>query len=133
MNTPATVLIVEDDPAMLRGLKDNFEFEGYKVITATDGDAGIKAALDGQPDIIVLDVMLPDINGKEVCQRVRSDSTMDDVRIICISGMCEPDKIEDLKASGANEFLQKPFEAEVLVDRICGLLDIESGVAGSGS
>jgi DNA-binding response OmpR family regulator len=93
-------------------------------------DAGMMVK-DYRPDLIVLDVMLPDINGKEVCQRVRSDSTMDEVRIICISGMCEPDKIEDLKASGANEFLQKPFEAEVLVDRICGLLDIESVAAGS--
>jgi DNA-binding response OmpR family regulator len=86
---------------------------------------------DYRPDLIVLDVMLPDINGKEVCQRVRSDSTMDEVRIICISGMCETDKIEELKASGANEFLQKPFEAEVLVDRICTLLDIESVATGS--
>ena len=64
------------------------------------------------PDLIVLDIMLPDINGKEVCQRVRSDTTMDDVRIICISGMVEDDKIEDLKAAGANDFLHKPFEVE---------------------
>ena len=56
---------------------------------------------------------------------------MDEVRIVCISGMCEPDKIEDLKACGANEFLQKPFEADVLVDRICTLLDIESVPAAS--
>jgi FixJ family two-component response regulator len=56
---------------------------------------------------------------------------MDEVRIICISGMCEPEKIEDLKASGANEFIQKPFEADLLVDRICGLLDIESVTTGS--
>jgi len=56
---------------------------------------------------------------------------MDEVRIICISGMGEPDKVEELKAAGANEFLQKPFEAEVLVDRICGLLDIESVATGS--
>ncbi|HEV7221083.1 MAG TPA: response regulator, partial [Pirellulales bacterium] len=81
------------------------------------------------PDLIVLDVMLPDINGKEVCQRVRSDSTMDEVRIICISGMVEEDKIEDLKASGANEFLHKPFEVESLVDRMCGLLDMETASA----
>ena len=53
------------------------------------------------PDLIVLDVMLPDINGKEVCQRVRSDPTMDDVKIICISGMVEQDKIEDLQGCRA--------------------------------
>jgi DNA-binding response OmpR family regulator len=82
------------------------------------------------PDLIVLDIMLPDINGKEVCQRVRSDSTMDDVRIICISGMIEADKVDDLKAAGANDFLQKPFEVEHLVDRICHLLDVEAMATG---
>ena len=69
--------------------------------------------------------MLPDINGKEVCQRVRSDSTLDEVKIICISGLVEQDKIQELKAAGANHFLQKPFEVEALIDNICRLLDIE--------
>ncbi len=66
-----TVLIVEDDPAMLEGLVGNFEFEGYVVRTAADGRAGLEAALDGRPDLIVLDVMLPKINGYEVCRLVR--------------------------------------------------------------
>jgi DNA-binding response OmpR family regulator len=73
----------------------------------------------------VLDVMLPDINGKEVCQRVRGDKAMDDVRIICISGMVEEDKVDDLRAAGANDFLQKPFEVEKLIERMCHHLDIE--------
>jgi len=74
----------------------------------------------------VLDVMLPDINGKEVCQRVRSDSSMDDVRIICISGMVEQDKVNELRLAGANDFMQKPFEVDALIDRVCQLLDIET-------
>jgi DNA-binding response OmpR family regulator len=82
-----------------------------------------------RPDLIVLDIMLPDINGREVCQRVRTDKTMDDVKIICISGMVENEKIEDLKAAGANDFLHKPFEVETLVDRIGALLDVESVAA----
>ena len=82
-----------------------------------------------RPDLIVLDVMLPDINGKEVCQRVRSDKTMDDVRIICISGMVEEDKIAELCAAGANDFMHKPFEVEKLVERMCELLDIETVTA----
>ena len=133
MESADHILVVDDDGEIRSLLSAYLRKSGYRVTAVADGKA-MWAALDtSAPDLIVLDVMLPDINGKEVCQRVRSDSTMDEVRIICISGMCEPDKIEDLKASGANEFLQKPFEAEVLVDRICGLLDIESGVAGSGS
>jgi CheY-like chemotaxis protein len=70
----------------------------FEIRTVNNGfDAGMMVK-EYRPDLIVLDVMLPDINGKEVCQRVRNDKTMDDVRIICISGMVEEDKIEDLKA-----------------------------------
>ncbi|MBL4884607.1 MAG: regulator, partial [Planctomycetaceae bacterium] len=62
---------------------------------------------------------------KEVCQRVRNDKSMDDVRIICISGMVEREKIDELKEAGANEFMQKPFETDQLMARICKLLDVE--------
>ena len=129
----AKILIVEDEPDIALGLGDDLTLDGHEVEIVGDGDSAVRRGREPQWEAIVLDVMLPDINGKEVCHRVRSDITLEEVRIICISGMCEPDKIEDLKASGANEFLQKPFEAEVLVDRICSLLDIETGVAGSGS
>lgn len=75
--------------------------------------------------MVVLDVMLPDINGKEVCQRIRGDVTLSDVRIVCISGMVEEDKIADLIAAGANEFVQKPFELETLIEAMCRQLDVE--------
>ena len=104
--------------------------EGWEIKSAGDGLAAVRTAREFRPDAVVLDVMLPDINGKEVCQRVRSDKTMDDVRIICISGMVEEDKIEDLRAAGANDFMHKPFEVESLVERICQLLDMESVPAG---
>ena len=83
-----------------------------------------------RPDLVVLDVMLPDINGKEVCQRVRSDSTLDNVRIICISGMVEQDKVSDLRDAGADDFMQKPFDVEKLVERACGLLELETVSTG---
>mgnify|MGYP003334690240 CR=1 FL=1 len=75
-----------------------------------------RLAREYHPDVMVLDVMLPDINGREVCQRVRNDSTLDDCKIICISGMVEQDKIDDLKSAGANDFLRKPFEADMSVE-----------------
>jgi excisionase family DNA binding protein len=121
------VLIVDDDQELVELINDVLEKDGrFEVRTVNNGfDAGMMVK-EYHPDLIVLDVMLPDINGKEVCQRVRGDKTMDDVRIICISGMVEEDKIEDLKASGANDFLHKPFEVETLIERMCGLLDIET-------
>jgi DNA-binding response OmpR family regulator len=78
-----------------------------------------------RPDLVVLDIMLPDINGKEVCNLVRSDKTMDDVRIICISGMVEQEKIQELRDAGADDFMKKPFDVEQLVGRVCQLLDVE--------
>jgi len=73
--------------------------------------------------------MLPDINGKEVCQRVRSDDSLDMVKIICISGMIEQDKVNDLKEAGANDFIQKPFQVDRLIERSCDLLEIDRPVA----
>lgn len=119
-------LIVDDDEELVELIRDVLEADGrFDVRVANNGfDAGMMVK-EYRPDIIVLDVMLPDINGKEVCQRVRSDSTLDDVKIICISGMVEQDKVADLKESGADEFMQKPFEIEALVERMCQLLDVE--------
>ncbi len=121
------VLIVDDDEELVELIVDVLGKDGrFEVRTVDNGfDAGMMVK-EYHPDLIVLDVMLPDINGKEVCQRVRNDKTMDDVRIICISGMVEEDKIEDLKRAGANNFLSKPFEVETLIERMCALLDIET-------
>src|SRR4051812_15769617 len=66
------VLIVEDDPALLRGLKDNFQAEGYQVRTATDGQRGLAAMLQDPPDVLLLDLMLPKVNGYEICRTARS-------------------------------------------------------------
>jgi excisionase family DNA binding protein len=121
------ILVVDDDEDLVQLMVDVLDRDGrFEVRSVNNGfDAGMMVK-EYRPDLIVLDVMLPDINGKEVCQRVRSEKAMDDVRIICISGMVEEDKIEELKAAGANDFMHKPFEVEKLVDRVCQLLEIES-------
>jgi len=123
-------LIVDDDRELVELIRDVLESDGrFEVRAVNNGfDAGMMVK-EYRPDVIVLDVMLPDINGREVCQRVRSDSTLDGTKIICISGMVEADKIEDLKAAGANDFLQKPFEVETLLDRICTMLEMEHATA----
>jgi excisionase family DNA binding protein len=120
------VLLVDDDTELVEVMMKFLEEDGrFEVKIATTGfDAGMLVK-EYRPDIIVLDVMLPDINGKEVCQRVRADNTMEDVRILCISGMIEEDKIQDLRLSGADDFMNKPFDAEMLIDRMCKLLEME--------
>ena len=124
------ILIVDDDEELVELLVDVFDRDGrFDIKTSNNGfDAGMLVK-EFRPDLVVLDVMLPDINGKEVCQRVRSDSTLDDVQIICISGMVESDKVADLKLAGANDFIQKPFAVESLIERACELLDLEMAPA----
>jgi excisionase family DNA binding protein len=125
------VLVVDDDQDLVDLIVDVLEKDGrFEVRSVNNGFAAGVMVKEYHPDLLVLDVMLPDINGKQVCQLVRADKGMDDVRIICISGMVEADKVEDLKAAGANDFLQKPFEVETLIDRMCALLDLEAVTAG---
>ena len=120
------ILIVDDDEDLVELISDVFVRDArFEVRKTNNGfDAGMLVK-EFRPDIVVLDVMLPDINGREVCQRVRSDKALDDVRIICISGMIEQDKVADLKAAGANDFMQKPFSVDKLVERVCELLELE--------
>ena len=123
------VLVVDDDKELVELICDSLERDGrFRTRSVNNGfDAGMMVK-EYRPDLIVLDVMLPDINGKEVCIKIRSDNSLEAVRIICISGMVEEDKIAELKAAGANDFLQKPFETDRLIERVCTLLDVESFV-----
>jgi excisionase family DNA binding protein len=120
------VLLVDDDVELVEVMTKFLEEDGrFDVKIATTGfDAGMLVK-EYRPDMLVLDVMLPDINGKEVCQRVRADNTMEDVRILCISGMIEDDKIQDLRLAGADDFMHKPFDAEQLIERMCKMLEME--------
>ncbi len=124
------MLVVDDDVDLVELIVDALDRDGrFDVRTANNGfDAGMQVK-EFRPDLVVLDVMLPDINGREVCQRVRTDPSMDIVKILCMSGMVEQDKVDDLRRSGANDFMQKPFAVEDLLDRCCDLLEIERSVA----
>jgi excisionase family DNA binding protein len=120
------LLIVDDDENLVELMSDVFQSDGrFDIKTANNGfDAGMLVK-EFRPDLVILDVMLPDINGKEVCQRVRMDPTMEMVKIICISGMVEQDKINELRAAGANDFMNKPFEVDKLLERACTMLEME--------
>ena len=121
------VLVVDDDPDLVDLIVSMLLDDGrFETRVANNGFEAGMMVKEYRPDLIVLDVMLPDINGKEVCVRVRSDNSLDGVKIICISGMVERDKIRELREAGADDFLQKPFETDVLIDRMCRLLEVET-------
>ena len=123
------VLVVDDDHDLVELLVDVLERDGrFETRSVNNGfDAGMMVK-EYRPDLIILDVMLPDINGKDVCVRVRNDKSLEAVKILCVSGMVEEDKIQELHRAGADEFMPKPFETEKLIELICRLLEIESFV-----
>ena len=109
------ILIIEDDPTMLRGLKDNFEFAGYKVSTASTGEKGLDAALKLKPDLILMDLMLPGMNGYEICRAVR-EAELDMPIIMLTAKSQEPDIVLGLNL-GANDYVTKPFSIKELLAR----------------
>ena len=115
-----TILIVEDDPTMLRGLKDNFEFKGYRVLTAPDGEEGLNAALNEKPDLIILDIMLPKINGYEVCRLIRKENL--DMPIIMLTAKGEESDIVLGLNLGADDYVTKPFSIKELLARAAAFL-----------
>ena len=115
-----TVLIIEDDAAMLRGLKDNFEFKGYCVLTAADGEEGLNTALNKKPDLVILDIMLPEINGFEVCRLIRKENL--DMPIIMLTAKGEESDIVLGLNLGADDYVTKPFSIKELLARAEALL-----------
>ena len=127
------LLIVDDDEELVELITDVFARDGrFDIKSANNGFGAGMLVKDFRPDLVILDVMLPDINGKEVCQRVRNDPTMKTVKIICISGMVEQDKIADLRAAGADDFMNKPFSVDKLLERGCEMLDMDSKNTAAG-
>jgi DNA-binding response OmpR family regulator len=111
-----TILVIEDDPAISLGLQKNLKYEGYDVITEAQGDRGLELALERRPDLIVLDLMLPNLSGFEICKTLRRNEV--EVPIIIISAKDqEIDKIMGLDL-GADDYITKPFSVRELVARI---------------
>ena len=115
-----TILIIEDDPTLLRGLKDNFAYAGYGVRTASDGEAGLAAALDLDVDVIILDIMLPKVNGYELCRLVRKEKV--DVPIIMLTAKGEEADIVLGLNLGADDYVTKPFSIKELLARVAAFL-----------
>jgi len=108
-----TVLAIEDDPAILRGLADNLRFEGYEVITATDGETGYRLQQERKPDLILLDLMLPRMSGFEFCRKLRGEGIQTPVLMLTARSE-EPDRVLGLDL-GADDYVTKPFSVRELM------------------
>jgi DNA-binding response OmpR family regulator len=124
MHAPA-LLIIEDDAALLRGLKDNFEAQSYRVETARDGQAGLAAALACPPDLLLLDIMLPKMNGYEICRAVRARKL--DMPIIMLTAKGQEEDIIRGLELGADDYLTKPFSIRQLLARVRAFLRRQNG------
>ena len=116
----AKILIVEDEPDMVLGLKDNFEFEGYEVVTAADGVTGLERARSHKPDLVILDIMLPKASGLEVCKSLRSEGFDKPIIMLTARGQ-EIDKVVGLEL-GADDYVTKPFSIRELLARVRAIL-----------
>lgn len=116
----ARILIVEDEPNMVAGLRDNFEYEGYEVITAPDGVAGLQRALSEGPDLVILDVMMPRMSGLDVCRRLKAERPAMPVIMLTARGQ-EVDKVVGLEL-GADDYVTKPFSIRELLARVKAVL-----------
>ncbi|MEW6127810.1 MAG: response regulator transcription factor [Acidobacteriota bacterium] len=114
--TTQKILIIEDEPSMILGLQDNLEYEGYEVISAVDGEAGVSRALKDKPNLILLDVMLPKKSGLDVCRELRSLGMDTPILMLTARGQ-EIDKILGLEI-GADDYVTKPFSINELLARV---------------
>jgi DNA-binding response OmpR family regulator len=118
--TGSRILIVEDEPVLMRGLSDSFTARGCHVLTAADGEAGLDLALSGQPDLILLDIMLPKLNGYDLCRAVRARAV--DVPIVMLTARGQEEDIVLGLNSGADDYVTKPFSIRELTARVNAFL-----------
>jgi DNA-binding response OmpR family regulator len=114
------ILIIEDDMSILKGLKDVLMFKSYEVLTATEGESGYEMAVEKNPDLIILDIMLPKMDGFTLCKKLREEGNMTPVLMLTARGE-EPDKVQGLDF-GADDYVTKPFSLPELFARIRALL-----------
>jgi len=126
VRTPPRILIVDDTPANVHILQARLAANGYDIVTATDGEEALAVVREAGPDLILLDVMMPKLDGFEVCRRLRSDATIPFIPIIMVTAKSEPRDIVAGLEAGGDEYLAKPVDQAALVARVKSMLRIKS-------
>ena len=110
------ILICDDDPAILRVLQVNLEIEGYEVLTAQHGEQAVEVATAEKPDLIILDIMMPRLDGYQACERIKQNEDTADIPVIFLSAKAQQSDIDKGKGFGVAEYLTKPFDPLELVE-----------------
>jgi len=117
-----TVLVVDDDPVIQKLLQFNFEMEGWTVIVADDGEAGLAMARSERPDAVLLDVMMPKLDGLAVATALKGDDDTSSIPIVLLSAKAQATDIGDGMATGADAYVTKPFDPLELLERVAALI-----------
>jgi DNA-binding response OmpR family regulator len=117
-----SVLVVDDDPVILRLLQVNFELEGIEVVTAPDGDEGLKLAQSDPPDLVISDIMMPKVNGLELLAALRSSPDTASMPVILLSAKAQVADVQRGLELGADDYITKPFDPLELIDRVYKVL-----------
>ena len=126
MRTPPLILIVDDNPANVEILQMRLAANDYEIITASDGEAGLALARDRQPDLILLDIMMPKMDGFEVCRRLKGDASLPFMPIIMVTAKTDSKDVVAGLEAGGDEYLTKPVDHASLVARVKSMLRIKS-------
>jgi len=126
VRTPPRILIVDDTPANVHILQARLAANGYDIVTATDGEEALAAVREKQPDLILLDVMMPKMDGFEVCRRLRADASLPFIPIIMVTAKADPKDVVAGLEAGGDEYLTKPVDQPALVARVKSMLRIKN-------
>jgi CheY-like chemotaxis protein len=110
------ILVCDDDPVILRLLQVNLELEGYEVLTASHGEEAVQVAKDEVPDLVILDIMMPRLDGYQTCERLKSEDSTKDIPVVFLSAKAQQSDIERGRSFGVEEYLTKPFDPSDLID-----------------
>lgn len=113
-----TILVVEDEPDILEILEFRLEKAGFTVLKAVDGPEGLRKAKNDKPDFMILDILIPGLDGNEVCRRIKSDEELKDIKIIMLSAKAEEFSKKEGLTAGADDYMTKPYDWEELIARI---------------
>ena len=122
------ILVVDDEPLLVETITYNLEKAGFQTLRAYDGAAALQQARNAQPELIVLDLMLPELSGRDVCRALRADENDygQNVPILMLSARSSRDEAERCREAGANDYMTKPFAMKALIEKVQSLLKIEA-------